>query len=95
VSTTAQFPHGIVCMVPTQVPAKRLCFELGCCLAGFEVDSVAPDFGVDLGNFLCLGFADCFAGVGVSTSEIGAGSRCDPISKSRAVQSERRIVRLM
>src|SRR5438477_10085089 len=45
VSTTAQFPHGIVCIVPTQVPAKRLCFELGCGLAGFVAGSLASDFG--------------------------------------------------
>jgi len=46
---------------------------------------------------LDFGVADCSgAGVGLSViSEIGAGSRCDPISKGSAVQSERRIVRLM
>lgn len=64
-------PVGKAGIVPTQVPAKRLCFGVGCCLTAVLVDSLASGFGFGFG--FDFGVA---AGVGLSgTSEIGAGSR--------------------
>jgi len=44
-------------MVPTQVPAKPLCFELGCCLMGLVADWLTSDFGFGLGDAFGFGFA--------------------------------------
>jgi len=91
VSMIAQFPHGKVCIVPTQLPAKRLCFELGCCLAGFGAGSLASDLGLSLGGDFGFDFADCSGGrVGVDSSEIGAGSRCT-LTVSRPATIRQRI----
>ena len=86
VITLSRLPHGIVGMVPTQLPANRLCFEIRCGLTGFVVaDSFASDFGFDLGSgfgFDLVG-RSC-GGVGVDSSEIGAGNRCGAINSNTA-----------
>src|ERR1700736_2221450 len=83
VTTLSRFPHGIVGMVPTQLPANRLCFERRRCVMGFVPDSLASDLSFGLGNGFVFGFADCSGGgVGVDSSEIGAGSRCAVINSS-------------
>jgi hypothetical protein len=54
-------------MVPTQLPANRLCFELRCCLTVFVADSFTSGFGFGLDTDFDFGFADCSAaGVGAS-----------------------------
>jgi hypothetical protein len=85
VTTLSRFPHGIVGMVPTQLPANRLCFEVRCCLTEFVADSLASGFGFGLDDGFSFGFADCSGGgVGVDSSEIGAGSRCGAINSKAA-----------
>jgi hypothetical protein len=59
-------PVGKAGIVPTHVPAKRLCFELGDCLAGFVGEALASDFG--------FGFGLALGALGVSIGSIfGAG----------------------
>jgi len=58
--------------VPTQLPAKRLCFEFDCCLAEFVADSLASDFGFGLGDAFGFGFA--------LGSTVGAGDGLSGVS---------------
>ena len=77
------------------MPAKRLCFGLGFCLAGFVADSLASDFCFGLGNDFGFGFAvgaTVGAGVGLSgISEIGAGRRCAVTNSTATIRQVRTI----
>src|ERR1700731_1077819 len=74
VRTTAAGPIGKVGIVPTQMPAKRVCLEVRCCWTEFAAASLGSDFDFGLGNGFRFGFADCSCGgVGLDSSEIGAG----------------------
>ena len=90
--TAATFPIGKVFMVPTQVPANRLCLWFGCCLTEFTGASFASDFVFGLVVRFGFGLADCSGtGVGVSVSEIGAGERFAVLSSSAAVRQQVRV----